>query len=376
MRHTLILTTSIGKGRAPLVEDMARSLAEAGELVTLAAVDWASQPGQPTRRTTEGAVTTILTSPVGGGSLGKWLLSSLKLRMALSVCGPFDRSLVFAPALPLWACRAVGRTRILYVTDHFPFHNAKLGRVPTRVVGALAALETICRRQFTHIGVMSEANRQFLSEHYRISPQVPIFVTCPWGSPEKVEQGDVGAIRQRYGLPSDRKIALFGGQIELGRGIPELLSAARLAVTRAPDLHFLFVGDGTLAPTVEKQIAERHGNCTLLQPLELENYRQLATAFDVGIIATASDVAVPSFPSKVIDYVRCGIPVVALVQPPSDFGEFIERLSIGIATADPAGDRILASIYRALESIEMEVAGAYALREVFDVNRARLAFEF
>ena len=88
-------------------------------------------------------------------------------------------------------------------------------------------------------------------------------------------------------------------------------------------------------------------------------------------------VDVPTFPSKTLDYLRAGVPVVASVEATTDYGAFVEERGFGVA--EVAGDpvRLLGGIARVLESPDarraMVAAGRRTLTDIFDVNRAALA---
>jgi hypothetical protein len=103
-------------------------------------------------------------------------------------------------------------------------------------------------------------------------------------------------------------------------------------------------------------------------------YLSLISACDVGIVCTVTGVASSSFPSKTIDYLRAGLPIVAAVEPNSDYRGFLSRWNIGISI--PAGDP--AALFRTIVGL-VDDAGMAAsiernaracLEEVFDVRAA------
>ena len=64
--------------------------------------------------------------------------------------------------------------------------------------------------------------------------------------------------RQRYGLPPDRRIALFVGRVAHEKNLGFLLNSAALALQKQPALAIVIAGEGPALPSLRKQ-AERLG---------------------------------------------------------------------------------------------------------------------
>jgi hypothetical protein len=102
-----------------------------------------------------------------------------------------------------------------------------------------------------------------------------------------------------------------------------------------------------------------------------EAFLQFLQACDVGMVATVPGVTSFSIPTKTIDYLRAGLPVVAAVEHGSDFVAIIEGYGVGRAV--PFGDA--AGFHRQAERLatvpERPVEAARrCLDEVFDVRHA------
>ena len=180
--------------------------------------------------------------------------------------------------------------------------------------------------------------------------------------------------RRDYGLPTDRKILVFGGQITQGRGVEEMLAVATLAQEARPDLAFLLIGEGRLVELVEEHIAAGGNNVMYRRRIPRTDYLSLIAACDFGIVCTVAGVESSSFPSKTIDYLRAGLPIVAAVEQDSDYREFLRRWNIGISI--PAGDAtaLFAAVIRMADDLEMNANitrnARACLEEVFDVGPA------
>jgi len=106
-------------------------------------------------------------------------------------------------------------------------------------------------------------------------------------------------------------------------------------------------------------------------------YLSIAAACDIGLVATIAETGVPTFPSKTIDYLRVGLPVVASVESTTDYRTFVEDNGFGLVV--PAGESRswLDAISRIVDDPDIHAtmvrAGRAALQTHFDVaNAARL----
>jgi glycosyltransferase involved in cell wall biosynthesis len=372
-----------------LTNELAAALVRLGHQVQVAAVQWDEDEGPPLSYADEGV--DIFRMPARTTRafgrfvqlLYKWTMSS---RAALPAVRRMlrghrcDLMIAFAPLVTMhapfrWAARHAAARTYVYVTDFFPFHHHSLGLIPGGAVLAAAhRAETALLRRADVIGCMTPANAAYLESHYRLRAEQRIEILGLWGTSTPAPTIDRAAVRRHFGLPIDRPIALFGGQITEGRGIETMLAAAALSASDPAGPVFLFVGAGRLAPLVRGHIERGGANVRLLDPLPRSRYLELAASADIGLIATVPDVDVPTFPSKTIDYLRAGLAVVASVEATTDYGEIIEAAGFGAAV--PAGEpQALLGLLRTLLAdparlAVMREAGQRALHEMFDVDAA------
>jgi glycosyltransferase involved in cell wall biosynthesis len=180
-------------------------------------------------------------------------------------------------------------------------------------------------------------------------------------------------VRRRLGLPLDRPIAIFGGQFCEGRGIEQMIAAARLGEQAGAPTLYLFMGDGRLRPMIERA-AEECANIRIEPPVRRADYLSVVGACDVGMVATVKEFTSWAFPSKTIDYLRAGIPVVTAVEPGSDYPELLRPYGIGehVAAGDAAAFQ--AAIERLVNDPQVRLcireSARRCLDEVFDVRHA------
>ena len=179
-------------------------------------------------------------------------------------------------------------------------------------------------RQSDYIGCMSPANRDYLLQKQ------------PWLSPDKVgispncievrelprSEENRRAFREKYGLPQDQKIFVYGGNLGKPQGVPFIIECLRAA--REEDAFFLIVGSGTDYGKLERYIGEENApHVRLLKQLPKDDYDTMLVACDVGLIFLDHRFTIPNFPSRLLPYMQARLPVIACTDPNTDVGQVI-----------------------------------------------------
>lgn len=391
MANILMLVTQFATRGSP--PDPPRQLADAfvslGHKVKVIVIPWQQIQDGVERYSEHDRLEILRIPPLKIRKLGR--LVSLSVRWAFSSWGakrhakkfvgkaPIDLVYATSPAVTMaflirWALRFSAHS-YLYIVDFFPFHQRAIGLIPDGPIFGLAErVESSLIRQFDVVACMSARNVDYLHDHYVLAPgqRVTILPLSTGIQPER--SLDVSTVRARYGLSEDKIVAIFGGQITEGRGIEELLEAACQAETTVPELHFVLVGSGRLVHLVESYIATGRVNVTLIPSLERDTYLDLAAACDIGLVVTVPIADIPTFPSKTLDYLQAGLPIVAAVESATDFREFVEESGFGLVVTAGETKAFLNALVTLINDpklrCNMASVGRKTLREVFDVNRA------
>ena len=390
--HILMLLNQFSaRGAAP---DPPRQLADAfvaaGHRVTAIVIPW-QQSQQALERDGEHDRLRVLRVPpidapaLGrqGSRLARWMFSSWVARKHARAFVGRDRvDLIYttSPAVSMaflirWALRTFAARSYLYVVDFFPFHQRAIGLIPSGPIFRFAAWqENALIRMFDVVGCMSPRGVAYLRTHYTLRPEQQVEVLSLSTAIRPDRAVDRAAIRRQHALPIDRVIAIFGGQITEGRGIEQIVEAARRARETAPDLHFVLAGSGRLVHLVEAYVAAGNTNLTLIAALDRDAYFDLAASCDIGLVVTVPIADIPTFPSKTLDYLQARLPVVAAVEPDTDFRPFVEQHGFGIVVAAGDAQALLDAVSTLARDPDMRhamaAAGRRALHEVFDVNQA------
>lgn len=379
-----------GAGQSYMTTELADALRAAGHEVEVLLLDWSDARGGPVERfTTPTGVNVVRCGAralTGFGGLvrsaSKFVLSGAHAARAARRhfdLKRFDAAIAWMPAMAIAPLvpmlrRAGVRHRLLFIWDFFPDHHHEIGRLPGGLPFRIArAWERRLLAEFTAIVCTLPGNADYLRRNYRVRPEQRVLVTPIWSETSPRPSVDRAAVRARYGLPAERPIAVFGGQLVEGRGFEQMLGAADVGQAEGSPLLYLFVGAGRLEPMLRAR-AERQANVACLPPVTREAYLELLGACDVGMAATVPGVTSFSIPSKTIDYLRAGLPVIAAVEHGNDLVSILDRYGVGSAVAfnEPAAfqreaerlatDAQVRAVVRTLAPL--------CLEEVFDVRHA------
>ena len=173
------------------------------------------------------------------------------------------------------------------------------------------------------IGCMSQANVDYVLKH---NPEVdPVKVeVCP----NSIEVTDMSVapeirteLREKYGIPQDKKVFVYGGNLGKPQGVPFLMKCLE-SQKENPDAYFLIVGSGTEYGKLGKWFTEaKPENAKLLQKLPKEDYDRLVAACDVGLIFLDHRFTIPNFPSRLLSYMQAKLPVLCCTDPNTDVGQ-------------------------------------------------------
>lgn len=396
MRFLFLCTTFPKDARdSYMTSELAAALVSAGHDVDVLHLDWNGEFGARTERSrSQDGYDIVRVGPRtirGWGRIAqrasKFLLTSRHAAREMEKSfdlQAYDVVIGWTPALtiaaPLKSAMRAGVDKsLLFIFDFFPIHHMEIGMVPRGPVYWIAkAWENRVYRKFSAILCNFPGNVSYLKKHYRLRSSQRVSSTPLWSVIDRPDKRDPAEVRRHFGLPVDRRIAIFGGQITEGRGIELMLQAADEAHHAGSELIFLFVGDGRLVPEVQAR-AVAGGNVMHLKGVPRDLYLTLVSACNVGLVATVPGVSSFSFPTKTIDYLRAGLPVVAAVENGSDYVEMLSRYEIGEAVSfgDPQGffrtaDRLGG---QKMGDSAFEAKSQTCLDEVFHVRRTVAAIE-
>jgi len=157
-------------------------------------------------------------------------------------------------------------------------------------------------------------------------------------------------VRAKYGLPVDKPIFFYGGNLGKPQGIPFLIKCLEANMNRE-DCHFLVVGNGFEYPKIKNWYdATKPKSVTVMQSLPKEDYDALAGACDVGLIFLDYRFTIPNYPSRLLACLMAKKPIIACTDVNCDTGTIAQENGYGywcpsnsVEKFTEAVDRMLAS---------------------------------
>lgn len=228
----------------------------------------------------------------------------------------------------------------LLLKDIFPQNAVDLGMFSEKSLfyRYFRNKEKALYRASDYIGCMSPANVAYVRRHNPYYPkwrveEAPNSVELRIKS---LELRDRNAVRNKYGLPVDIPIFIYGGNLGKPQGIDFLIKCLDENKYR-DDCFFLIVGNGTEYSKLEvwmedvrRQMSDgRSLSMKLMQGLPKEEYDLLVQACDVGLIFLDHRFTIPNYPSRLLSYLENKMPVICATDVNTDIGRIAERNCYG-----------------------------------------------
>lgn len=253
----------------------------------------------------------------------------------------FDLVLYSTP--PITVAKAVefvkkrdGAKTYLLLKDIFPQNAVDIGMMNT--TGLKGFLYQYFRRKekklyslSDRIGCMSQANVDYILEHNpKLNPaKVEICPNCIEPKDMSVSGKDKISMRKKYGIPLDKTVFVYGGNLGKPQGIPFLIDCLKTQASNEK-VFFLIIGSGTeyrkLKAFVNKS---KQQNVKLMSGLPKEDYDRMVGICDVGMIFLDYRFTIPNFPSRLLTYMQAGLPVFAATDVNTDIGKIITENGFG-----------------------------------------------
>ena len=259
-----------------------------------------------------------------------------------------------------------GAKSFLLLKDIFPQNAVDLGMLSKR--GLKGVLYSFYRRKekklyalSDSIGCMSPANVEYVLKHNSEIEADRVLV-----APNSIELKDEELldskeikrketvkylnIKSRYGIPTDRPVFIFGGNLGKPQGIPFLIECLSANASRQ-DCFFVIVGTGTEMPLLKKWYTmTKPQSVKVLDGLPKDEYDELVRACDVGLIFLDYRFTIPNYPSRLLSYLENKMPVLCATDPNTDIGRIAEENDYGFWCESNSVERFTVILDRMIHS--------------------------
>jgi glycosyltransferase involved in cell wall biosynthesis len=211
------------------------------------------------------------------------------------------------------------------------------------------------------IGCMSPANVDFILTHnpeienykVEVNPNSIDPITFDFSEGQKI------VIRNKYGVPIDKKVLVYGGNLGKPQGLDFLWKTIEKSSHK--NAFFLIIGDGTEYNRMDGWFKKyKPTNAKLLKRLPKEDYDILLASCDVGLIYLHPDFNIPNFPSRLLSYLEMKMPVIAATDSCTDIGDIIESANCGFKVLSGDTNKMNQVITELLDNNKLEIMGKNA----------------
>ena len=237
------------------------------------------------------------------------------------------------PMFSAWlVCKLRGIPFVFEVRDLWPASAIQMGILKNKqLIFIMLWMEKILYSHSTKIIALTEGIRDDICHRGWPASKIEL-VTC--GVDFDRLYPDVPAAdltRKKFGW-SNKKVVMYFGALGEANNIPVILAAA-LSLRHRSDILFVLVGDGMKRSLLEQQVLEQElENVQMLPSVPKNDARFYINAADLCLV-TLRDIPLfdGAIPTKLIDYMACGRPVVCGVR--GEARRIVEAAQAGVVFA-------------------------------------------
>lgn len=179
------------------------------------------------------------------------------------------------------------------------------------------------------IGCLSPANKAYLQKYDSYYPANQIEINSNSVSLSDLPYVDKVSVRQKYGLPLDKPVFVYGGNLGRPQDIDFVIRCMEDNLGKE-DRFFLIVGSGTELPKLINWSEERKPtNIKVMSGLPKDEYAELVQSCDVGLVFLDHRFLIPNYPSRILSYMEYKLPAIIATDKNCDMGSIAEENGYG-----------------------------------------------
>jgi glycosyltransferase involved in cell wall biosynthesis len=282
-------------------------------------------------RTMELFSTSVVRKGIGNILLPYQLLAAIKNKLKgiqfdaiVLATPPVTYSEITAKLKRKYRCRVY-----LVLRDIFPQNARDLGLIRHRLIyDYFRRKEKKLYSTADFIGCMSPGNIEYISRHNPEVDSSKLHLLQNWKNISKYTVPDYN-FKKENGLDG-KIVVLYGGNLGKPQDVDFIIELAE-SVKSSLDIVFLIVGNGTEKKRMDGICQEKKlKNIIFRAPLPRSRYEELAKICDIGLVVNNRRFTIPNIPSRSLSYWEAKIPILAAVDPYTDYGTLLEKTGSGL----------------------------------------------
>lgn len=231
--------------------------------------------------------------------------------------------------------------------------------------------ETQTYKNADMIGVMSPSSLQVFNKMTKNSYRASVLRNWANLQPHKILDATKNNIRNRHNLMG-KIIFFYGGNIGKAQDMKNLMFLVK-SMQKYNNAHFLFIGQGDEVGLINKLATEWElCNYTYLSSVSQDEYKDILTQVDVGLISLSRKHTTHNFPGKLLSYMLESLPILGSVNPNNDLTKLIHDNNAGYISVNGDNELLYKNAVKLYKSHalrqKMGLAGNNTLRKYFNVS--------
>ncbi len=221
----------------------------------------------------------------------------------------------------------------LLLKDIFPQNAVDIGMIKEKSIlyNFFRRKEKKLYKISDYIGCMSPANVNFVLNHNPEIEKSKVEI-CPNSIELTIKKDipDKAKIKEKFNIPNDSVIFIYGGNLGKPQGIDFLLQVLDSNRDRK-DCYFLIVGSGIEYGKIANWFTKNQpSNAQIILTLPKQEYDELVQSCDVGLIFLDPRFTIPNYPSRLLSYLEYKMPTLMAVDMNTDIGTIAEENGYGL----------------------------------------------
>ena len=250
---------------------------------------------------------------------------------------------LFATAMNVWVAKLFGIPLVRSIQDVYPATLLSQERaIPdSLLIKVLIKLEKFnYRHSYNNVDISQElADNYVVMLNESFDGLKPPVVIANWGDlSDNLETSEVShdEIPDRLKTLKDwvksDTLVLFGGNFSKSAATPLLVEVFNKSNIRQAGIKLLLAGSGAELSFCRESIEKYglHDTVRILSPWEINDTQHVLNLADIFVLPTLGEQALNSVPSKVLNYLRFGKPILAIAPSNSSISSIIKESNSGV----------------------------------------------
>ena len=139
-------------------------------------------------------------------------------------------------------------------------------------------------------------------------------------------------IKKKYNLKKKYKYFMYGGNLGIAQNLVKLISSLNFNHLKKNNIKIIICGSGSEINEILKIIKFSLGTVEYYGLLKRKEYNYVLNKCVGAIVSLSSKTSMNNYPLKFIDYIRCGVPVIAHLNKNNELSNFITKNNIGLCS--------------------------------------------